>query len=195
VSGPPLKPARPVADLMRGVERRMRAITAAAVLCAFALLPRPAHAGDEIWVWTTPDGVVHYTDDREQVPEAFREGARVAQRQGSGSYQRVATPSAGSAPVAPAADLGADAEAAWRGEANALDARIAALAPQAEACATDHVRQDPGDGSRARREEREEAARCARVREELAAALAAREALEERAHREGIPPGWVRAED
>lgn len=174
----------------------MRAITAAAVLCAFALLPRAARAGDEIWVWTTPDGVVHYTDDREQVPEAFREDARVAQREGGGSYQRVATPSApsaGSAPVAPAADP--DAEAAWRGEANALDERIAALAPQAEACATDHVRQDPGDGSRARRQEREEAARCARVREELAAALAAREALEERAHREGIPPGWVRAED
>jgi hypothetical protein len=176
----------------------MRTLTAAALLCVFALSARGARADDEIWVWTTADGVVHYTDDPEQVPQAFRGSARVAQKEGGGSYQRVATPtapSAGSAANAPPADPGADAEAAWRGEAHALDARIAALAPQVDACATDHVHRDPGDGSRERREEREEAERCARVREELGAARAAREALEERAHREGIPPGWLRAED
>ena len=176
----------------------MRTMTPAAALCALALLSASAvRASDDIWVWTTPDGVVHYTDDRDSVPEPFRDAAQVAHKQGGGSYQRVPTPTApaASTPASPPGDPAADAEAAWRGAARALDARLAALAPEVEACGTDHIEQDPGDGSRKRREEREEAARCARARADLAAARAERAALEERAHREGIPPGWVRAED
>lgn len=182
-----------------------RTLAALAIALGLAQLAAPAaRAEDEIWVWTTPDGAVHYTDDWERVPEAFRDRARVAHREGSGSYQRVegrtpvppaAQPEAAPAPDAPPPlDAEAAAEAAWREQARAVAARIAALTQQVDGCASDHVNQSPGDGSRKRREERAEAERCAQARRDLAEAQADREALEERAHREGVPPGWLRVE-
>jgi hypothetical protein len=179
------------------------------VALAFAQLASAgAFAEGEIWVWTTADGTVHYTDERERVPETFRESARVAHWEGGGTYQRAA----GSAPSAPVASSdtplrGAEAEppalidpeeaaeAGWRAEARALHERIAALSPQVEACAGDHINSSPGDGSRKRREEREEAERCAGAKQDLAAARADLAALEERAHRADVPPGWLRSED
>jgi hypothetical protein len=175
-------------------------------MIALALLASAAAHADEgeIWVWTTDDGSIHYTDDRERIPDAFRARARVAHKEGDGSYQQIpaAKPKPPVAPAAPAAeptpeavDADAVAEAAWRDQARAIDGRIAALLPQVEACAGDHVNRSPGDGSRKRREEIEEAARCARAETELANARADRAALEERAHRAGAPPGWVRTPD
>jgi hypothetical protein len=179
----------------------------AAALIVFAAGSALAGEAGEIWVWTTADGAIHYTDDRERVPEAFRASARVAHEGGGGSYQRVAPPSPNANARAPAAaresaepppeamDPDAIAEAAWRDQARAIDARIAALAAKAADCGDDHVNRSPGDGSRKRRQEREEAQRCADAARDLASARADREALEERAHRAGAPPGWVRAEE
>jgi hypothetical protein len=177
------------------------------VALAFAQLASAgAFAEGEVWVWTTADGTVHYTDDRDRVPETFRESARVAHREGD--VPRSASP-APSEPVAPsdAQPRGAEAEppalidleeaeeARWRGEARAVHERIAALSPQVEACAGDHINSSPGDGSRKRREEREEAERCMGAKLDLAKARADLAALEERAHRADVPPGWLRSED
>lgn len=172
---------------------------------AFAAWQTPACAEDEIWVWTTADGAIHYTDDLKRVPEAYRESARIAHKEGGGSYQRIPVPAPiGAQPTRPAgvagsgpdaSDAEAAAEATWRERARAIDARLAELAPLVEACANDHVNLSPGDGSRKRREERDEAARCAQARNDLASARAEREALEESARLEGAPPGWVRPEE
>lgn len=181
------------------MRRHLAALLLAPLLAAASALAESEQG--EIWVWTTPDGAVHYTDDRERVPDAYREAARVAHEEGGGSYQRMPAAPAGRTPAAAepapteAFDPEAAAEAVWRDQARAIDGRIAALAPQVEACKTDHVNRSPGDGSRKRREEREEAERCARARQDFADAQAERDALDERAHRAGIPPGWVRAED
>jgi Domain of unknown function (DUF4124) len=179
-----------------------------AVVALAQLASAGAFAEGEIWVWTTADGTVHYTDDQGRVPEAFRESARVAHREVDGTSKPVPS-RAPSAPVAsPAAqvrgdeeeppapvDLEAAAEEAWRAQARALHERIATLDPRVEACASDHINRSPGDGSRERREEREEAERCARAKQDLAAARADLAALEERAQRAGVPPGWLRTED
>jgi hypothetical protein len=174
-------------------------IVRVALAVALGLLAAPAFAEDEIWVWTTADGSVHYTDERERIPDAYRESARVAHKEGSGSYQRVPAAPAATTPAAepapPPAEPALAPESAWREEASAIDARIAALVPEVEACRGDHVNLSPGDGSRKRREEHEEAARCAEATADLARARAEREELEERARREGAPPGWVRARD
>jgi hypothetical protein len=182
--------------------------TIAVAVALVQLGAQRAHAEDEIYVWTTADGAVHYTDDLERVPDAFRNEVRIAHKEGGGSHQRAANarapatpqrdgvpPKPGGAEPAPAQDPEAAEEARWRDQARAIDERIAGLAPQVEACATDHVNRSPGDGSRKRREERDEAQHCAQAREGLASALAEREALEESAHLEGVPPGWVRSPD
>lgn len=169
-----------------------------AALC-LAAAPQASEAAGEIWVWTTPDGALHYTDDEERIPEAFRDSARLAQREGDGSYQRIPAVRA-SAPV-PAGPAAQDSsgeispETVWRDQAREIDARIAALAPEVERCKGDHVNLSPGDGSRKRRHERDEAQRCEQARSDLAAARAQRSDLEERARREGVPPGWVRSGD
>ena len=171
--------------------------TFALALVLPALWATGAQAEGEIWVWTTADDVVHYTDDRERVPEAFRASARVAHKEGSGSYQHAGPPAA---PPADPAREGAQAaavaaEASWRNEARQLDERITGLVQQVAVCGNDHVNLSPGDGSRKRREEREEAQRCRAATRNLAAARSERDALEERARREGAPPGWVRRPD
>jgi hypothetical protein len=174
----------------------MKVALATLALALGSLAALPAVAEDEIWVWTTADGSVHYTDERERIPDAYRESARVAHKEGGGSYQRIpAAPAAEAKPKAASGEPELAPEAAWREEARAIDARIAALVPEVAACRGDHVNLSPGDGSRKRREEHEEAARCAQATADLAQARAEREALEERARREDAPPGWVRPED
>lgn len=186
----------------------MRFVLTVLALGLAQLAAAGAFAEGEIWVWTTADGTVHYTDDSARVPEAFRETARVAQREGDTPDKAVPTPAPSSPAASPAArvepaaggtppviDSEAAAEAGWRAEAQALHERIAALEPQVEACAGDHINRSPGDGSRERREEREEAERCASAKQDLATARANLDALEERAHSEDVPPGWLRSED
>lgn len=179
--------------------------------CAIALFltqlaSLQARAEREIWVWTTADGVVHYTDDLKRVPDSFREIARLAHWEG-GSYQRMSEPSAPPARASESPASGAKAieasrleaeqaaEAGWREQTRQIDERIASLTQQVAGCVNDHINRSPGDGSRKRREEREEAERCTGAKQDLQSARAEREALEERAHREGVPPGWVRGED
>ncbi|HEY8120232.1 MAG TPA: hypothetical protein VII78_02855 [Myxococcota bacterium] len=181
------------------------AIALALALAQLAALP--ARAEDEIWVWTTTDGAVHYTDELERVPDEFRASARVAHKEGAGSYQRVSggapAAAAGDAsgakgaatPAAPPGDSDAASESVWRAEAREIDARIAALSERVATCAGDHVNLSPGDGSRKRREEHAEAEACARARADLALATSDREALEERAQRASVPPGWLRTDD
>lgn len=173
---------------------------AVALGLALALGASAARAEDEIWVWTTDDGAVHYTDDLERVPEAHRDDARVAHREGGGSYQRVpqgAPLAAGEAAAKRTAALEAEAtaEATWRARASEIATRRRDAAKRVAACAGDHVNRSPGDGSRKRRAERDEAARCAAARAELAQADADQAELDEAAQRESIPPGWLRVDD
>ncbi|MBM4383082.1 MAG: hypothetical protein FJ091_06890 [Deltaproteobacteria bacterium] len=161
------------------------------------LLGTPLCAEEEriLYAWTSDDGSVHYTDQLARVPEKSRSSAKTFLAKELGAVTRV--------PAAPARDKAAPpqlelydgwGEGEWRGETSRLDALVASLSPIVAACATDHVNLSPGDGSRKRREEREEAQKCAEARTALASAQAEREALSERAHRAGAPPGWLRGE-
>jgi hypothetical protein len=161
-------------------------------LCLAAGLTLPAGAGEQIFTWTDERGVAHYTDDRELVPEPFRDSMRVVEK--SEVLQHVIERRPAARPPRASDEAAALLEAHWRERAAALDSQIASLEPVVERCAGDHYNVSPGDGSRRRREERAEAEACARAREQLAQAREAREALTEEARREGIPPGWVRGE-
>jgi hypothetical protein len=180
---------------MRTLRSRAVALSIGLSLCALG-----ARADDEIWVWTTADGAVHYTDEQGRVPEAFREAARVAHREGGGSYQRVpqAAPLAANDAAAKreaALEAEVSAEASWRARARDIEERTRDAEARVEACAGDHFNNSPGDGSRKRRAEREEAERCAKASADLAQAQAERVELEDSAHQEGIPPGWLRVDD
>jgi hypothetical protein len=169
-----------------------------ACFVAIALSAVAALAESEIYEWTDERGVAHYTDDLELVPEPFRDGAKVTTATERDGLQRVIERRVPAAPVpaAPPVDaIDGIPEAQWRAEAARLDALIAELAPRAEACEGDHVNRSPGDGSRKRKAERDEAEACAKVRAELADAVREREAFSELAHRAGVPPGWVRGGD
>jgi hypothetical protein len=171
-------------------------------LAALALglpLAISAAAGEEerlLYSWTSGDGSVHYTDDSSRVPEEFRSSTKtfVARERREAQPVPSAAPAKPKAVSEPAAIYDGWSEVDWRAEAQRLDDAIAALAPVATACEKDHVNLSPGDGSRKRREEAEEARKCAEARSALANAQAEREALSERAHRAGAPPGWVRGE-
>jgi len=169
---------------------RVRLALAVPLLCALA----GSAAADEIYEWVDERGVVHYTDDRELVPEPFRASVRVTEASGDGSYQRVIERRGSSAPAAPRAEDVVDGltEAQWRAEAERLDARVAELVPEAKRCENDHVNRSPGDGSRKRKAELAEAATCAKTTSDLISARAERDAFRENAHRAGVPPGWVR---
>jgi hypothetical protein len=175
----------------------MRHLAALALGLSLAI---SAAAGEEerlLYSWTSGDGSVHYTDDSSRVPEEFRSSTKTFLAR----ERREAQPVPSAAPAKPkeaasepAAIYDGWSEVDWRAAAQRLDDAIAALAPVATACEKDHVNLSPGDGSRKRREEAEEARKCAEARSALANAQAEREALSERAHRAGAPPGWVRGE-
>jgi Domain of unknown function (DUF4124) len=169
-----------------------RCLRSAAAL--WILLAAPAFAG-EIYEWVDERGVIHYTDDRELVPEPFRASVRISEAKGDGSFQRIIERRVTSASATPAArdeSPGGRTEAQWRSEAERLDALVAELAPAASRCASDHVNSSPGDGSRKRKAERAEAEACAKTRSDLVNARAERDEFREAAHRAGVPPGWVR---
>jgi hypothetical protein len=173
---------------------RVRLAAALSLLCVLAA---PSLA-DEIYEWVDERGVVHYTDDRELVPEPFRASVRVSEAGGDGTYQRVierrgpAAPAAAAPASSPEDAIGGLTESQWRAQAERLDARVAELAPEAKRCESDHVNRSPGDGSRKRKAELAEAAACAKTRSDLVSARAERDEFRENARRAGVPPGWVR---
>jgi hypothetical protein len=174
-------------------------------LLLFIALASPSAAEDEgerlLYSWTSEDGGVHYTDDLSRVPEKFRANPRIfvaKERSAATPASTPATPQPPPTPASKAADVESYdgwTEMEWRDAAARLDGQLASLAPVVAECAGDHVNLSPGDGSRKRREEEAEARRCAEARASYGQATAEREALSERAHRAGAPPGWVRPAD
>jgi glycine/D-amino acid oxidase-like deaminating enzyme len=165
---------------------------------AIAFVAVAAHSGGtEIYEWTEADGVIHYSDDLTQVPDQYRDGVRVTEREEPRATDQAVAPAAPaqSAPTSAGpseAELQLAAQANWREQAARLDARIAELAPEAKRCESDHINLSPGDGSRKRRKELAEAKACDEAEQALADARAEREALSERAREADVPPGWVR---
>lgn len=160
-----------------------------------------AHA--ELYRWTDARGITHYTSDINQVPASQRELARKTVPSGKGSLQRIGAPAARSGaaqePAAPASprratdDLvdGKD-EAQWREEATRLRARVALHAGPAERCQGDRLRLHARSSRAQIEEETAEAKGCERTARELALAQRMLSDFEERAHRLGVPPGWIR---
>jgi hypothetical protein len=161
-----------------------------------------AAASAEIYRWTDAAGVTHYTTDINQVPPAQRAGASAPR--GAGSLQRVeakprpqAVPAALAAPAAASRAPSEDAiegksESEWRSEAERLRKRVAFYEPIAERCQGDTLRISARSDGDQIREEREEAEACERSRAELESATRQLADFEERAHRAGVPPGWIR---
>ncbi len=165
----------------------------------------------EVFKWTDKNGAVHYTSDINQVPPGQRDLARAAANSGKGSLQRIrssapnlrsarSAPSSGAirtaspASPAPAAEerVEGKSEAQWREQAQRHRARIAVLEPIAEGCEDERFDWSAGDGGRKYRAEQAEAEACDGTRRDLALERSQLENLEERAHRAGVPPGWMR---
>ena len=170
----------------------------AALACLLALA---AVASAEIYRWTDANGVTHYTTDINQVPAAQRAAASAPR--GGGSLQRVESKPRPPAPAAtasvPASPAAADAEriagkdeGAWRTEAEQLRRRVALYEPIVDRCKGDSLRISAHSSREQIREESEEAAACDRSRSELELAARTLADFEERAHRAGVPPGWIR---
>lgn len=172
------------------------------VICVLALA---APASSEIYRWEDQNGVEHFTTNLTEVPPSQRDLAKARAAVKSGSLQRVETTvrrtptpnrTAGSA-SAPARGAGEDAiagrtEQQWRDEATRLRARVALYAPHAERCQGDSLRISAGSSREHIREEAAEAEACERSRFEHSLAEKALADFEERAHRTGVPPGWIR---
>jgi hypothetical protein len=168
-------------------------------------------ASAEFYKWTDANGILHFTANLDEVPPSQRPGAAAATG-GTGSFQRIesgarSAPSArsravpsdtaatpdGAAKVAPSEErYGGRSEAQWRAEFRKYRDAIQSLEPVAERCKGDRFRWTEGAGKRKWQEETDEAQACSRVNNELDINRRALESLEEKAHRAGVPPGWVR---
>lgn len=178
---------------MRGKRLWGSALVAAAIALS---------ASAEIYRWTDANGVVHYSSDIQQVPAGQRDLARASVRTGKGSLQRIESsaasrPSVAAAAAPPAALASEDVvegktEAQWRDEATRLRARIALYAPAAERCEGDRFAWSRDDGGDEYREEQAEAEACRQTALEFELAKKQVVDFEERAHRAGVPPGWIR---
>lgn len=171
------------------------------------LLAWPAAA--EVYRWTDAQGGVHYSSDRNDVPESQREAARAnAGGTGRGAVMRIpakpapppaaptapppATPVGQPEPEGGAAEvIGGRNEAGWRGAAQQYRDAIERLEQQAGECTAGAFRHSAGAGGRAEREETAADA-CGRIQRELQTNRRWLESLEEDAHRAGVPPGWLR---
>lgn len=198
----------------------MRSCLAPALALA-SLVVLAAAAPAEIYKWTDPDGVVHFTSNPDEVPADQRAAAAAAARAGKGSFQRGVVPSASGASSAPRAGdapaaapaarrragpaartargaepaeerAGGKTEAEWRAEAQKYRDAMARLEGAAERCKGDRFRYTEGAGRRAYDEEMAEANACQKVRDEIDMNRRWLERLEERAHAAGVPPGWIR---
>jgi hypothetical protein len=174
------------------------------VICVLALA---APAFSEIYRWKDQNGVEHFTTHLADVPPSQRDLAKARAAVKSGSLQRVETTArptptptpkrAASSASAPAHGAGEDAiegrtEPQWREEATRLRARVALYAPHVERCEGDSLRISAGSSREHIREEAAEAEACERNRFEHSLAEKALADFEERAHRTGVPPGWIR---
>lgn len=168
-------------------------------------------ASAEFYKWTDAEGIIHFTANLDEVPPSQRPGA-AAGKSGTGSFQRIesgagrapaapsrSTPSAtpvtpgGAAKAAPVEErYGGRTEAQWRAEFRKYRDTIQSLEPVAERCQGDRFRWTEGAGKRKWQEETDEAQACSRARNELDLNRRSLESLEEKAHRAGVPPGWVR---
>jgi len=169
----------------------------------------PAASG-EFYKWTDANGVIHFTANLDEVPPSQRPGA--AAKGGTGSFQRIesgarsapaaplrsepsaipATPG-GAAKAAPVEERhGGQTEAQWKADFRKYRDAIQSLEPVAERCQGDSFRWTEGAGKRKWQEETDEAQACSRVQSELDMNRRWLERLEEKAHRSGVPPGWVR---
>jgi hypothetical protein len=159
-----------------------------------------AAAAGEVYRWTDAEGKVHYTSDLERVPQAQREAAKGSvDREKGGAVMRIdsrpspvpaADPAAEAPPAEPAPTYGGRDEVTWRAESKRLREAVERLESDAEACSAGEFRWAAGAGGRA--EDADSADACGRVRSELAMNRRWLEALEEDAHRAGVPPGWLR---
>jgi hypothetical protein len=176
-----------------------------AIALGAVLLAAPAAA--EVYRWTDATGGVHYSSDLDDVPESQREAAqRNAGGTGRGAVMRLparpASPAprptpaaaptgAGGAPspTPPPERIGGRSEEEWRAQAEVYRGEIARLEREAEACSEGEFRWSAGAGGRG------EAASddaCGRVKRELDTNRGWLDALEDDAHRAGVPPGWLR---
>jgi hypothetical protein len=176
-----------------------------AVLACLGLFALPVAA--EVYRWTDPQGKVHYTSDLSRVPPDQREAAQASPREPkSGAVMRIesrpaarpaapapAPGNAAAAPPPPAEEsYGGRTESWWRAEAAKHREAIARLEEQTEQCTDGEFRWSAGAGGRAYREESAEADACGRVQSELQMNQRWLEAFEDKAHRAGVPPGWLR---
>ena len=166
-----------------------------------------AAAAADVYRWADPQGNVHYTSDLDRVPASLREAAKAsAGEPKGGAVMRIesrppakpaapaATPgNAAAAPSAPAEEAyGGRTESWWRAEAARHREAIARLEEQTEQCTAGEFRWSAGAGGRAYREESAEADACGRIQNELQMNKRWLETFEEKAHRAGVPPGWLR---
>lgn len=186
----------------------MRHAVRLGALLAVIALGMAAPAAGEIYRWTDASGQEHFTTDPAQVPAGQRGRARPASGASSGTLSVMesgapgsrpaqdtpAAPTGEASPPAPAAEkIGGDDEAGWRQRVEKLGSEIAALESAAERCGESAaVRWKPGAGREAYEREAAEAERCQRVHDDLKARRMQMERLEEQAHRQGVPPGWLR---
>jgi hypothetical protein len=176
-----------------------------------ALIAAPASA--EFYKWTDASGIVHFTANLDEVPPSQRAAASAGSG-GKGSFQQIGTgaPAApAAAPPAAPADAhapstdpkrapqaaatethGGRTEAQWQAEAVKFRSAIERLEAEAERCKDDEIRWAPGASKRKYDEEQNEAEVCAKARSELDMNRRWLENLEEKAHRAGVPPGWIR---
>jgi hypothetical protein len=176
------------------------------MLAAVWLVAAPAAA--EVYRWTDPQGNVHYTSDLTRVPPDQREAAqasggepkggavmRIESRPPAKPAAPAVTPgsAAAAAPPPPAEEsYGGRTESWWRAEAAKHREAIARLEEQTEQCTAGEFRWSAGAGGRAYREESAEADACGRIQSELQMNQRWLEAFEDKAHRAGVPPGWLR---
>jgi hypothetical protein len=171
------------------------------VLALLLVLAAGAAAAGEVYRWTDADGKVHYTSDLERVPQAQRDAAKASvAREKKGAVMRIESrpppapaadePAPEAAPEEPGPVYGGRDEATWRAESKRLRDAVERLESEAEACSAGEFRWSAGAGGRAEGEASADA--CGRVRSELAMNRRWLDALEDDAHRAGVPPGWLR---
>lgn len=186
------------------------------LLLGLVLLLLAPTAMAEFYKWTDANGIVHFTANLDEVPPSHRAAASAGSG-GKGSFQQIGSgaPAASATPAAPAPSPastdrtpstspkrasrdavpethGGRTEAQWQADAVKFRSAIERLEAEAERCKDDEVRWAPGAGRRKYDEEMNEAEVCAKARNELDMNRRWLENLEERAHRAGVPPGWIR---
>jgi hypothetical protein len=192
--------------------RRNPKSAAAATLLGVLLCAAPARS--ELYHWRDANGVDHVVADLESVPPQQRDAARDAaagstvNRMGNGAAPRPASPPAGRSQAigvappaarAPSSELpGGHDEAWWRDHYRSYLDDVARLDAQAKACAgmgpaVRYNRRADWHLDRNAYDRKVDALEaCDAAADELEARKRALDRFEEDAHRNGVPPGWLR---